>query len=397
MDTIAKVVEPHVGPTRYFDTNPLCVGGVYYVQQPQNNGDTFGLTPMMEAAEAEISAALGQRNSTDGDLQEPNFHCKEDSVFTSSIADMKPLKHEESVTLCQKLYTEMMETDNQIDWKSLQNMYNHEVGKVKVGDGTDADKRKFVFANESQLRTAVQSLSEAAIQKQILKGPLLTKCIELRKNLKDSSGVHFQPADLRRAQSMVAPGGSDSSAGSSSGAGSELGAGSSSMASGGSDSGSGSSSMAAAGGSAMTTMGSATAGGSARVGDWTQYPVCVRTKVCKLEDGREWTKALLEQRLDVLCRVRWCLCCNEVCQVRSDKDANWSDARIIGNCHRKNTVMRNNGSAYPECNNTGEWKSVTQTDRMRETRKTEIRKIRRQIVKFAAAAGHGRKKKRRSK
>ena len=392
LDTIAKVVEPHVGPTRYFDTNPLCVGGVYYVQQPQNNGDTFGLTPMMEAAEAEISAALGQRNSTDGDLQEPNFHCKEDSVFTSSIADMKPLKHEESVTLCQKLYTEMMETDNQIDWKSLQNMYNHEVGKVKVGDGTDADKRKFVFANESQLRTAVQSLSEAAIQKQILKGPLLTKCIELRKNLKDSSGVHFQPADLRRAQSMVAPGGSDSSAGSSSGAGSELGAGSSSMASGGSDSGSGSSSMAAAGGSAMAT-GLATAGGSAHVGDWTRYPICVRTKVCKLEDGREWTKELLEQRLDVLRRVRWCLCCDEVCQVRSDRNAKWSDAEIIGDCHRKNPVMRNNGSAYPECNKMGVWKSVKQTPQLRNYRNNEIRKLQGRIAKVVASASGQRKKK----
>ena len=185
----------------------------------------------------------------------------------------------------------------------------------------------------------------------------------MQKKLKNSADTLFPPAVLSGAPSSSASSSSSSS-----------------------------SSSAVADSNAM-----ATAGESARVGDWTQYPVCVRTKVCKLEDGREWTKALLEQRLDVLCRVRWCLCCNEVCQVRSDKDANWSDARIIGNCHRKNTVMRNNGSAYPECNNTGEWKSVTQTDRMRETRKTEIRKIRRQIVKFAAAAGHGRKKKRSSK
>ena len=80
------------------------------------------------------------------------------------------------------------------------------------------------------------------------------------------------------------------------------------------------------------------------MGDMTQYPECVRTEVRKLDKG-QWTKELLGQRLDVLQRVRWCLCCGEVCQVRSDKDANWSDAEIIGNCHRKNTVMRNNGSA----------------------------------------------------
>ena len=92
-------------------------------------------------------------------------------------------------------------------------------------------------------------------------------------------------------------------------------------------------------------------GGSAHVGDWMQYDECVRTKVCKL-DKEQWTKELLGQRLGVLWRVRWCSCCNEVCQVRSDKDANWSEAEIIGNCHRKNTVMRNNGSAYPECNDT---------------------------------------------
>ena len=74
------------------------------------------------------------------------------------------------------------------------------------------------------------------------------------------------------------------------------------------------------------------------VGDWTQYPVCVRTKVCKLKEGQKWTKELLQQRLDILRRVRWCLCCGEVCQVRSNRNAKWSDAEIIGDCHRKNTI-----------------------------------------------------------
>ena len=123
------------------------------------------------------------------------------------------------------------------------------------------------------------------------------------------------------------------------------------------------------------------------VGDWTQYPVCVRTKVCKLKEGQKWTEELLQQRLDVLHRVRWCLCCGEVCQVRSDKDAKWSDAEIIGDCHRKNTVKDNNGSAYPECNETGDWQRLTQTQRMRDAKKIEIKKLRRQIARFASAAG----------
>ena len=161
------------------------------------------------------------------------------------------------------------------------------------------------------------------------------------------------------------------------------------MASGGSDSGSGSSSMAAAGGSAM-----AITGGSAHVGDWMQYDECVRTKVCKLEDGREWTKELLEQRLDVLRRVRWCLCCDEVCQVRSDRNAKWSDAEIIGDCHRKNTRTTNDGSAYPECNNkTGEWKSVKHNRQMINRRANEIRKLQGRIAKVVASASGQRKKK----
>ena len=221
------------------------------------------------------------------------------------------------------------------------------------------------FSNEIPERSAMSHVSESAVQQEILAGPLLERCKALRRYLKDSSGVHFEPADLRRAQSLVA-----SSA---------------------SSSGEGSSSTAVADSNAM-----AITGGSAHVGDWMKYDECVRTKVCKLDKGK-WTKELAEQRLDVLCRVRWCSCCNEVCQVRSDKDANWSEAEIIGNRHRKNTVMRNNGSAYPECNNTGVWKSVKQTQQMKDTRKIEIKKLRRQIVKFAAAAGHGRKKKRSKK
>ena len=128
----------------------------------------------------------------------------------------------------------------------------------------------------------------------------------------------------------------------------------------------------------------AAADGSAHVGDWTQYPECVRTKVCKLDDGQEWTKKLLEQRLDVLGRVRWCLCCGEVCQVRIDRDAKWSDTEIIGDCHRKNTVKDNNGSAYPECNKTGVWESVKYTSQMKGIRRNEIRRLQREFAKCVA-------------
>ena len=193
-------------------------------------------------------------------------------------------------------------------------------------------------------------------------GPLLEKCKALRRYLKDSNGVHFEPADLRRAQSLVASSGSSSSAGSSS--------------------------IAVADSTAM-----AIAEGSTHVGDWMQYPECVRSKVCTLKDGQKWTKQLLEQRLDVLHRVRWCLCCGEVCQVRSDRNANWKDAKIIGDCHRKNTAMRNNGSAYPECNKTGVWKSVTQTQQLRNYRNNEIRKFQGRIAKCVAAASKREKKK----
>ena len=205
-------------------------------------------------------------------------------------------------------------------------------------------------------------VSESAVQQEILAGPLLERCKALRRYLKDSSGVHFEPADLRRAQSLVA-----SSA---------------------SSSGEGSSSTAVADSNAM-----AITGGSAHVGDWMKYDECVRTKVCKLKDGQEWTKELLRQRLDVLRRVRWCLCCGEICQVRSDKDANWSDAEIMGDCHRKNTRTTNDGSAYPECNKTGEWKSLKHNRQMINRRAIEIRKLQGRIAKCVASAAGKRKKK----
>ena len=218
------------------------------------------------------------------------------------------------------------------------------------------------FSNEIPERSAMSHVSESAVQQEILAGPLLERCKALRRYLKDSSGVHFEPADLRRAQSLVA-----SSA---------------------SSSGEGSSSTAVADSNAM-----AITGGSAHVGDWMKYDECVRTKVCKLKDGQEWTKELLRQRLDVLRRVRWCLCCDEVCQVRSDRNAKWSDAEIIGDCHRKNPVMRNNGSAYPECNKMGVWKSVKQTPQLRNYRNNEIRKLQGRIAKVVASASGQRKKK----
>jgi hypothetical protein len=79
--------------------------------------------------------------------------------------------------------------------------------------------------------------------------------------------------------------------------------------------------------------------------------------------------------------------------VRSDKDMKWSDSEIIGDCHRKNTVMRNNGSAYPECDKMGEWKSVKQTPQLRNYRNNEIRKLQGRIAKVVASASGQRKKK----
>ena len=79
--------------------------------------------------------------------------------------------------------------------------------------------------------------------------------------------------------------------------------------------------------------------------------------------------------------------------MRSDRNTKWSDAEIIGDCHRKNTVMRNNGSAYPECNKTGVWESVKYTPQMKDIRKNEIKKLQREFAKRVASASGQRKKK----
>ena len=129
------------------------------------------------------------------------------------------------------------------------------------------------------------------------------------------------------------------------------------MTSSGLSSDAGSSSIAVADSTAMVS-----AEGSTHVGDWTQYPECMRSKECKLEDGHTWTNQLLEQRLDVLHHVRWCLCCGEV-------------------CHRKNTVKDNNGSAYPECNKTGVWKRVKYDRQTMNQRASEMRKLQREFAK----------------
>jgi hypothetical protein len=389
LDEIADVVEPHVGPSGYFHTNPLCADGVMYVKRRANNGDTFGLTPMIEAAQSEIRKALA--HDDDGDLVEFDVEVEEDFAGPSGETDgaagapripsvsenggitaLRPLKEARSVALLQQMYKKMYdERHGSIDWALLQSWYNNQVGLMKTDkDVLDEVKQQYVFANESQLRSAFATLSEAALQKKLLSGSLMEECQQLQAKLKKSAGTHFPPAVLSGVPSSSASSSSSSAVASSSSS------------------------------SAVADNAMAITGGSAHVGDLMQYHKCVRPKVCKLNKG-QWTKELLEQRLDVLCRVRWCLYCGEVCQVRSDKDANWSDAEIIGNCHRGKKIngSNGNGSAYPECKckKTGEWKSFMQTDRMREIRKTEIRKIRRQIVKFASAAGHGSKKKRSKK
>ena len=269
---------------------------------------------------------------------------------------LRSLKTVESVALMQKEVTAMMQKHGVIDWKVLEKKYISAVGIARK-NASEVDQRKYVFANQSQLRAAYEVLSLAAVQKQIMSDDLVRECKELRKKLKDNRGHKFPPARPRIVPASM--GSSSSSA----------------------DAGTGS-------GSAQIVV----AEKSSPLGDWTKYPECVRTKVCKLDKG-QWTKELLGQRLDVLRRVRWCLCCGEVCQVRSDKDANWSDAEIIGDCHRKNTVKDNNGSAYPECNKTGVWESVKYTPQMKDIRRNEIRKLQREFAKRVASASGQRKKK----
>ena len=55
--------------------------------------------------------------------------------------------------------------------------------------------------------------------------------------------------------------------------------------------------------------------------------------------------------------------------------------------------MRNNGSAYPECNKTGVWESVKYTPQMKDIRRNEIRKLQRVAKRVAFAKGKRRVKK----
>ena len=55
--------------------------------------------------------------------------------------------------------------------------------------------------------------------------------------------------------------------------------------------------------------------------------------------------------------------------------------------------MRNNGSAYPECNKMGEWKSVKYPKQMKNQRANEIRKLQGRIDKCVTSAAGKRKKK----
>ena len=61
--------------------------------------------------------------------------------------------------------------------------------------------------------------------------------------------------------------------------------------------------------------------------------------------------------------------------------------------------MRNNGSAYPECNKIGVWKSMKYTKQMMSQRLSEIRKLQRKFAKrFASASSaSGQRKKKKVK
>jgi len=97
------------------------------------------------------------------------------------------------------------ERHGSIDWALLQSWYNNEVGLVKTDEGvSDEDKQGYVFANESQLRSAFATLSEAALQRDILTGPLMEECKLLQKKLKNSADTLFPPAVLSGAPSSSA-------------------------------------------------------------------------------------------------------------------------------------------------------------------------------------------------
>ena len=97
------------------------------------------------------------------------------------------------------------ERHGSIDWALLQSWYNNEVGLVKTDEGvSDEDKQGYVFANESQLRSAFATLSEAALQREILTGPLMEECKLLQKKLKNSADTLFPPAVLSGAPSSSA-------------------------------------------------------------------------------------------------------------------------------------------------------------------------------------------------
>ena len=54
---------------------------------------------------------------------------------------------------------------------------------------------------------------------------------------------------------------------------------------------------------------------------------------------------------------------------------------------------KNDGTAYPECNKTGQWKSAKYTEEMKYSRKYEIRKFQGRIAKCVASTAGKRKKK----
>ena len=311
--------------------------------------------PNLDVAEIDHLEVTEDPNSTgptgETDADTNNVH---ESLWKDK--KLRPLKAVESVALMMKLATKMMKDHGHIDWEILEKKYNYAVGLERKNATSIDEQKKYVFANQSQLRSAYDELSLAAVQKQMMGSLLMEECKILRRKLMSNEGHNFPPARPRIVPASVCS----------------------------------SSSSACSGMSPGSTHVATT---DVSVGDWTQYPVCILTKVCKLREGQKWTKELLQQRLDVLHRVRWCLCCGEVCQVRSDRNTKWSDAEIIGDCHRKNTVMRNNGSAYPECNKTGVWESVKYTPQMKDIRRNEIRKLQREFAKRVASASGQRKKK----
>ena len=96
-----------------------------------------------------------------------------------------------------KLVTKMMKDNGHIDWEILEKEYIYAVGLERKNATSKDEQIKYVFANQSQLRSAYDELSLAAVQKQMMSSSLMEECKILRHKLKSNDGHNFPPARPR--------------------------------------------------------------------------------------------------------------------------------------------------------------------------------------------------------